>query len=70
MRILPSTARLTENRLAGLPCGPAHHRGREKKRVAGESVERGIGRRSRRIVPDHAAAATLDDDPPLLEIIG
>jgi len=41
-----------------------------KKRVPIESIKRVTGQRSSGIVLDYVAAATLDDDPPLLEIVG
>jgi len=40
-----------------------------KKKVAIESIKRVTGQRSSGIVLDYVAAATLDDDPPLLEIV-
>ena len=39
-----------------------------KKKVPLESIKRVTGQRSNAIVLDYVAAATLDDDPPLLEI--
>jgi len=41
-----------------------------KKKVPIESIKRVTGQRSSGIVRDYVAAATLDDDPPLLEING
>jgi integrase len=41
-----------------------------KKKVPIESIKRVTGQRSNAIVLDYVAAATLDDDPPLLEIVG
>ncbi len=41
-----------------------------KKKIPIESIKRVTGQRSSGIVLDYVAAATLDDDPPLLEIIG
>jgi len=41
-----------------------------KKKVPIESIKRVTGQRSSGIVLDYVAAATLDDDPPLLEIVG
>jgi integrase len=41
-----------------------------KKKVPIESIKRVTGQRSSGIVLDYVAAATLDDEPPLLEIIG
>jgi hypothetical protein len=35
-----------------------------------ENIKRVTGQRSSAIVLDYVAAATLDDDPPLLEIVG
>ena len=40
-----------------------------KKKVPIESIKRVTGQRSNAIVLDYVAAATLDDDPPLLEIV-
>ena len=40
-----------------------------KKKVSVESIKRVTGQRSNAIVLDYVAAATLDADPPLLEII-
>ena len=40
-----------------------------KKRLPIESIKRVTGQRSSRIVLDYVAAATLDDDPPLLDIV-
>ncbi len=40
-----------------------------KKKVPIESIKRVTGQRSSGIVLDYVAAATLDDDPPLLEIL-
>jgi len=40
-----------------------------KKKVPIESIKRVTGQRSSGIVLDYVAAATLDDDPPLLEIV-
>ncbi|MBC5825537.1 MAG: tyrosine-type recombinase/integrase [Candidatus Eremiobacteraeota bacterium] len=40
-----------------------------KKKIPIESIKRVTGQRSSGIVLDYVAAATLDDDPPLLEII-
>jgi integrase len=41
-----------------------------KKKIPIESIKRVTGQRSNTIVLDYVAAATLDDDPPLLEIVG
>jgi len=41
-----------------------------KKKVPIESIKRMTGQRSSGIVLDYVAAATLDDEPPLLEIVG
>ncbi len=41
-----------------------------KKKIPIESIKRVTGQRSSGIVLDYVAAATLDEDPPLLEIIG
>jgi hypothetical protein len=41
-----------------------------KKKVPIESIKRVTGQRSNAIVLDYVAAATLDEDPPLLEIVG
>ena len=41
-----------------------------KKKVAIENIKRVTGQRSSGIVLGYVAAATLDDDPPLLEIVG
>jgi len=41
-----------------------------KKKIPIESIKRVTGQRSSGVVLDYVAAATLDDDPPLLEIIG
>jgi len=41
-----------------------------KKKIPIESIKRVTGQRSSGIVLDYVAAATLDDDPPLLEIVG
>ncbi len=41
-----------------------------KKKVPIESIKRVTGQRSSGIVLEYVAAATLDDDPPLLEIVG
>jgi len=40
-----------------------------KKKVPIENIKRVTGQRSNAIVLDYVAAATLDDDPPLLEIV-
>lgn len=40
-----------------------------KKKIPIESLKRVTGRRSSGIVLDYVAAATLDEDPPLLEIV-
>ena len=40
-----------------------------KKKVPIESIKRVTGQRSNTIVLNYVAAATLDDDPPLLEIM-
>jgi len=40
-----------------------------KKKVPIESIKRVTGQRSNTIVLDYVAAATLDEDPPLLEIV-
>jgi integrase len=40
-----------------------------RKKVPIESIKRVTGQRSSGIVLDYVAAATLDDDPPLLEIV-
>ncbi len=40
-----------------------------KKKIPIESIKRVTGQRSSGIVLDYVAAATLDDEPPLLEII-
>ncbi len=41
-----------------------------KKKIAIESIKRVTGQRSNAIVLDYVAAATLDEHPPLLEIVG
>jgi len=41
-----------------------------KKKVPIENIKRVTGQRSSGIVLDYVAAATLDDEPPLLEIVG
>jgi len=41
-----------------------------KKKVPIENIKRVTGQRSSAIVLDYVAAATLDDEPPLLEIVG
>jgi len=41
-----------------------------KKKIPIESIKRVTGQRSSGIVLDYVAAATLDEDPPLLEIVG
>ena len=41
-----------------------------KKKAPIENIKRVTGQRSNAIVLDYVAAATLDDDPPLLEIVG
>ena len=41
-----------------------------KEKIPIESIKRVSGQRSSGIVLDYVAAATLDDDPPLLEIVG
>jgi len=41
-----------------------------KKKVPIENIKRVTGQRSNTIVLDYVAAATLDDDPPLLDILG
>ena len=41
-----------------------------KKKIPIESIKRVTGQRSNVIVLDYVAAATLDGDPPLLEIAG
>ncbi len=41
-----------------------------KKKIPIENIKRVTGQRSNAIVLDYVASATLDDDPPLLEIIG
>ena len=41
-----------------------------KKKVPIESIKRVTGQRSSGVVLDYVAAATLGDDPPLLEIVG
>jgi len=40
-----------------------------KKKIPIESIKRVTGQRSSGVVMDYVAAATLDDDPPLLEIV-
>ena len=40
-----------------------------KKKIPIESIKRVTGQRSSGVVLDYVAAATLDDDPPLLEIV-
>jgi integrase len=40
-----------------------------KKKIPIENIKRVTGQRSNAIVLDYVAAATLDDDPPLLEIV-
>jgi integrase len=40
-----------------------------KRKVPIENIKRVTGQRSNTIVLDYVAAATLDDDPPLLEIV-
>ncbi len=40
-----------------------------KKKIPIESIKRVTGQRSSGIVLEYVAAATLDDDPPLLEIV-
>ena len=41
-----------------------------KKRIPLESIKRVTGQRSSGVLLDYVAAATLDEEPPLLEIIG
>ena len=41
-----------------------------KKKIPIESIKRVTGQRSNTVVLDYVAAATLHDDPPLLEILG
>lgn len=41
-----------------------------KNKTPIESIKRVTGQRSSGIVLHYTAAATLDDDPPLLEIVG
>jgi len=41
-----------------------------KKKIPIESIKRVTGQRSSGIVLDYVAAATLDDEPPLLEMLG
>ncbi len=41
-----------------------------KKKVPIENIKRVTGQRSSGVVLDYVAAATLDEDPPLLEIVG
>ena len=41
-----------------------------KKKIPIESIKRITGQRSSAIVMDYVAAATVDDEPPLLEIVG
>ena len=41
-----------------------------KKKIPIESIKRVTGQRSNGVVLDYVAAATLDDDPPLIEIGG
>jgi integrase len=41
-----------------------------KKKIPIESIKRVTGQRSNGVVLEYVAAATLDDDPPLLEIVG
>jgi hypothetical protein len=41
-----------------------------KKKIPIESIKRVTGQRSNSVVLDYVSASTLDDDPPLLEIIG
>jgi integrase len=41
-----------------------------KKKIPIESIKRVTGQRSNGVVMDYVAAATIDDDPPLLEIVG
>jgi len=43
---------------------------RAKEKIPIESIKRVSGQRSSGIVLDYVAAATLDDDLPLLEIVG
>ena len=40
-----------------------------KKKIPIESIKRVTGQRSNSVVMDYVAVATLDDDPPLLEIV-
>jgi hypothetical protein len=42
----------------------------EKKKIPIESIKRVTGQRSSGIVLDYVAAATLEDGPPLFEIVG
>jgi integrase len=41
-----------------------------KKKIPIANIQRVTGQRSSRIVLDYVAAATVDEDPPLLEIVG
>jgi len=41
-----------------------------KKKIPVANIQRVTGQRSSRIVLDYVAAANVDDDPPLLEIVG
>ncbi len=41
-----------------------------KKNIPIEAIKRVTGQRSSGVVLDYVAAATLDDDPQLLEIVG
>jgi hypothetical protein len=41
-----------------------------RKKIPIESIKRVTGQQSSAIVLDYVAAATVDDDPPLLEIVG
>jgi len=41
-----------------------------KKKIPIESIKRVTGQRSNAVLLDYVAAATLDDDPPLLDIVG
>jgi len=79
-RLDPSdVARVLRRRAAaagvgGALAGPSLRRGfitnAAKKKIPIESIKRVTGQKSSGVVLDYVAAATLDDDPPLLEIVG
>ena len=55
--------------LRGTLYGPGASRMPQRRRSQCGSIKRVTGQRSNAIVLDHVAATTLDDEPPLLEIV-